>query len=141
MGMINFRTPNFRKVLNYTFNNVFTFSAAAGSSGVCTVTVTLKKANGDAVTNSPFFIVYLSDDAAGYGLTGTTASGAVAVTTGKEIAAITAQKAIIVQPDNTGKVVFTITDTAKTLFYIAAKTMDMLTSGVSSRLTTANYGA
>lgn len=117
-----------------------TFAYAAGAANVAEVTVTVKDAAGNAVAAVHNFDLWLSDDADGQGLTGTTASGAVAAkaASGVDLQVYTAKKAQRVQSLKTGVYVLSITDTAKTTFRpcvsIAGRTV------VGAALAAGNYG-
>lgn len=115
-----------------------TFAIAAGSSNVTTVTVTFKTAQGIAISNVFPFEIWLSDAATGVGETGTSASGTPALTTGSQYRILTAKKAWSGACNSSGVAVLTITDTAKTGFYVAV----MLPTAVvvSRQLVTADYG-
>jgi|PlaIllAssembly_1097288.scaffolds.fasta_scaffold2101889_1 hypothetical protein len=116
-----------------------TFSIAAGASTVTAVTITLKTAQGVAISNVFPFEVWLSDSAAGAGETGTTASGTPAITTGTQYRILTSKKAWLGACNSSGVAVLTITDAAKTTFYVAVR---LPTGVVVSRiLATADYGA
>lgn len=117
-----------------------TFAAAAGTSNVCDVTITLVDGNGAAVTAVHNIDVWLSDAASGAGLTAATASGTVtnAASSGIVLTTYTAKKALRVQTLATGVFVLEITDTAKTAFYVCAALNGRAV--VSSQLVTGNYG-
>lgn len=115
-----------------------TFSIAAGASNVTAVTVTFKTAQGTAINNAFPFEVWLSDAATGAGETGTSASGTPALTTGTQYRILSAKKAWSGACNTSGVAVLTITDTAKTGFYVAV----LLPTGVvvSRQLVSADYG-
>jgi hypothetical protein len=118
------------------------FAIAAGGANVSEVTVTVKDAAGAAIAEPFNFDLWLSDAATGEGLTGTTASGAVAAkaASGTDLAVLTAKKAIRVQCKATGVYVLSITDTAKTGFYVCAQVPGLGRTNVSAQLVTASYG-
>ena len=119
------------------------FSAAAGSSNVCNVTLTVKDNDGKVVAKPVLLLVWLSDAATGIGLTGTSASGTVTAKNGygQDMGAITAKKCLFAQTLADGTFVLEITDTAKTHFYVCAAFLaDKGRVAVSDPLTTANYG-
>ncbi len=121
----------------------FTFSPATNGANVCEVTITAKDASGATLARADQFIVWLSDSAVGTGLTATTASGAVAAKTsnGTDFAVLTTKKAILVQSLATGVYVLSITDSAKTAFYVCASTIGQAdVPSVSAVLATGNYG-
>lgn len=121
----------------------FDFAASAGAANVCEVAITLKDAAGSTITDSRPFLVWLSDDSGGTGLTATSASGTVQAksASGTDFAALTAKKALIVQPLATGVYTLEITDTSKTAFYVCASTMDGRATSVSTQLATGDYGS
>jgi hypothetical protein len=118
-----------------------TFSPAAGSSNVCEVTITVKDYDGNTVAGTHMLDIWLSDAASGAGLTGTSASGAVAAkaASGVDFQIYSAKKAWRVQTLATGVYILSITDSAKTAFYPCAS-IDNATV-VGTVLATANYGA
>lgn len=121
---------------------VLAFSIAAGSGNVSEVTVTVKDALGVTVPGVFAFDLWLSDSSAGAGLTATTASGAVAAkaANGVDLVVYTAKKSQRVQTLATGVYVLSITDTAKTGFFVAATAPSGGKVSVSSQLVTASYG-
>lgn len=117
-----------------------TLSPAAGTSNVCLVTIQVTDGSGNNIAAPITLVVTLSDAATGAGLTATTASGAVAAgTAGADLGDLTAKKAKVVQTDATGKYILSITDTAKTGFYVVAN-IPGLKPFVSAQLVTGNYG-
>jgi hypothetical protein len=118
------------------------FSAAAGGSNVAEVTITVKDGAGNAIAAVHNLDVWLSDAATGAGLTATTASGAVAAKTssGTDLGTLTTKKALRVQTLATGVYTLSITDTAKTGFYVCASLPGTGKAKVSSQLVTGNYG-
>ena len=121
----------------------FTFAAAAGASNVAEVTITPRDAVGAALAGVRTLEVWLSDDAAGAGLTGTTASGTVIAKSGEGtlLTAFTAKKHLSVQTKAAGTSVLQITDTAKTGFFVCVRNPSTGLVSVSDPLVTANYGA
>jgi hypothetical protein len=117
------------------------WSYAAGASNVTTITASLLDGANTAVSDVQELLIWLSDDSGGDGLTATTASGAVSVTTGTQLSALTAKKALLCLTDSNGQVVFTITDTAKTGFYPCAKRPLTGRVDVGDQLVTGDYGA
>lgn len=119
-----------------------TFAAAAGSTNVAEVTCQVKDVNGDAVTGVFHFTLWLSDAATGLGHTATTASGNVTnkTSSGLVVDTLVAKKALYVQTLADGSFVLSITDSAKTQFYVCAEVPGTGKPVISSRLTTANYG-
>lgn len=119
-----------------------TFSAAAGSTNICNVTITVKDADGDPPTKPVHMDVWLSDAATGAGLTGTTASGTVtaASSSGVVIDTYTAKKALRVQTLAGGTFVLEITDSAKTAFYVCAQNPFTGSTEVATVLASGDYG-
>lgn len=118
-----------------------TLTPAAGASNVCEVTIQVLNAAGTAVAYPVILDVLLSDAATGTGLTATTASGAVAAkaSSGTDLAVLVAKKATKVQTLADGTYILSITDTAKTGFYVVAA-IPGVPHSVSSVLVTGNYG-
>ena len=129
--------------LNDDLPKNFTFTPAAGASTVCEVTIQAKDAAGVAMTRAVLFLLYLSDALTGIGLTGTTASGAVTAKTasGTDFGAITAKKALLAQSKADGTFILSITDAAKTGFYVCAVPLRGGSPSVSAQLVGGNYGA
>ena len=120
-------------------------AAAADGSNITLGTITLKDENGSNLTGQRAIEVFLSDDAAGDGITGTTASGAFAVktagTTGRDLTDFTAKKhKRVLTAVADGKYAFNITDTGKTQFYVCVVCPLTGKVFVAGRLLTANYG-
>jgi predicted RecA/RadA family phage recombinase len=115
-------------------------AAAAGAANVTEVTITVKDAANNTVAAVHHMDVWLSDDAAGEGLTGTTASGTVTnkAASGIVLSTYTAKKALRVQTLKTGVFVLEITDTAKTAFKVCASLNGKAVVGLT--LATGNYG-
>jgi hypothetical protein len=118
------RTSNYTNIASLCASDVaketvtYTAVAAAGAANVTAVTITAKDAANAAVTAVQNFDLWLSDASTCAGLTASTASGAVAGTTGVDIDTYTAKKALRVQTNASGVYVLSITDTAKTTFYV-----------------------
>lgn len=126
-------------------SNIFptqaSFSVAAGAANVSIVTITVKDADGNAMARPIVMDIWLSDAATGLGVTATTASGAVAAgASGTDLVDLTSKKVKKVITDATGVYKLSITDTAKTGFYVAANVPGVDKIFVSSQLVTANYG-
>lgn len=123
--------------------STFTFAAAAGASNVAEVTVTAKDAGGATVAAVQNYDLWLSDSATCAGLTGTTASGAVAAkaASGVDLATYTAKKALRVQTLATGIYILSITDSAKSGFFVCAQALGTGKAVASAQLVTGNYGA
>jgi predicted RecA/RadA family phage recombinase len=115
-------------------------AAAAGAANVTEVTITVVDGAGNTVAGVNHLDVWLSDDADGEGLTGTTASGTVQAkaASGTVLSAMVAKKALRVQTLKTGVFVLEITDTAKTAFKVAANIAGKTAVGLT--LATGNYG-
>jgi hypothetical protein len=117
------------------------FTPAAGSSNVSEVTCTVKDAAGIAMTRPVMLDLFLSDSSVGAGLTGTTASGAVAAKAGsQDVATLASKKALRVQTDASGVYVLSITDSAKSAFRVCAQLPGGKVS-VSAALSSGDYGA
>jgi hypothetical protein len=96
--------------------------AKGGSANITLVTLQACDNEGFSVAKVLNGIVWLSDAATGAGLTATSASGnVVAGTAGTDLGDLTSKKAKTFQTDATGKYILSITDTAKTAFYVCAK--------------------
>lgn len=117
------------------------FSPAAGGANVSEVTITVKDGAGNPVTRLHNLLLWLSDAATGAGATATTTSGAVAAkaASGTDLVVLTAKKVYIAQTLVSGVYIMSITDTAKTGFYVCAQLGD-LPIQVSAQLVTGNYG-
>jgi len=117
------------------------FTFTPGAANVAEVAIAMKDGHGSALALSQPFLVWLSDSAAGTGLTATSASGTVQAkaASGADFAALTAKKALLVQPLATGIYTLEITDTAKTGFYVAVQFPDGRVE-VSRVMTAADYG-
>lgn len=96
-------------------------TVATDGSNATLVTIKTYSAAGKAVPGA-IFDVFLSDSAAGIGVSATTASGAVTVktagTTGTLLGTLTTKQALRVQANAAGAFGLSITDTAKTAFYV-----------------------
>lgn len=96
---------------------IVTFAYSSPGSNECAVSVQVEDGQGNALASVYELLFYLSDSAAGAGLTATTASGGIAVTTGTQLQAKVAAKALDTLTNASGVLVVTITDTANTDFY------------------------
>ena len=121
----------------------FLFAAAAGAANVAEVTITPRDAVGALLAGVRTLEVWLSDDAAGAGLTATTASGTVVAKSGEGtvLTAFTAKKHLSVQTKAAGTFVLQITDSAKTGFFVCVRNPSTGLVSVSGQLVTGNYGA
>lgn len=129
--------------LNDDLPENFTFTPAAGASTVSEITIQAKDAAGVAMTRAVLFLIYLSDAVTGIGLTGTTTSGAVTAkaASGVDFGALTAKKALLAQTKADGTFILSITDAAKTGFYVCAVPLRGGAPSVSAQLIAGNYGA
>lgn len=143
-----FRSPNggsnnapFFEGVNVVTNNSFTI--AAGGANVSEIAIALLDGAGNAKASPLPMNVWLSDAATGAGLTGTSASGTVQAksASGADFAALTAKKALLVQPLATGIYTLEITDSAKTGFYVCIQNPFTGEVSVSRQLVTGDYGA
>lgn len=119
----------------------------AGGSNVCEVTVQATYAPGPPFDNAAMFGVFLvqlwlSDDSDGLGLTATTADGGVTNATGGGLVVSTnvTDKSLLVQTRVDGRFVLSITDSAKTGFFVCVQNPADGRTIVSRRLTSADYG-
>lgn len=112
----------------------------AAGANVAEVAITVKDGAGNAVAAVHNLDVWLSDDAAGEGLTASTASGTVQAkaASGTVLSAMVAKKALRVQTLKTGVFVLEITDTAKTAFKVCASVAGRTV--VLATLAGASYG-
>jgi len=130
-------------VLDGTVSSV-TFTPAAGGANVSEVTIAFFDAAGSAITSNLVFEWWLSDAATGLGITGTAASGTVAVKSGEgsDLSVLTAKKHTVSQTKaSLGTYVLEITDTSKTGFYVCVKHPVTGVIQVSDALVTADYGS
>ena len=118
-----------------------TYAYAQGaSSNITLITIQAADKNGNPISGVRFLDIFLSDAATGIGVTGTTASGAVAAgAAGTDIVDSTAKKVKRILTDATGKYILSITDTAKTGFYVATVIPATGILNVSRQLITADY--
>ncbi len=118
-----------------------TFTPATGGANVCNVTIQFQDLQGNNLAQVFEFAWFLSDDAGGNGLTATTARGSVgAGSAGTDVFGKVSKKAGDALTDNTGKYVLSITDTAKTGFYVCVSNPGTGITNVSAQLQTSNYG-
>lgn len=131
-------------VMQREYDRPFNVTAvvAAGAANVSEITLTVRNANGRAVSYPTTFDLWLSDSAVGAGLSASTTSGAVTVktagTTGVLMFTYLAKFYLQVQTLATGVFILSITDTNKVAFKIAAQ-IDGITF-VPATLATASYG-
>jgi hypothetical protein len=121
--------------------SVIGFSIAqGGSSNITLVSIQMEDKNGNPVPGVQCIDIWLSDAATGIGITGTTASGAVAAgASGTDLGVLTTKKVTRVLTDANGKYILSITDTAKTLFYVAASLPANGSVYVSRQLVVGDY--
>jgi hypothetical protein len=117
-----------------------TLTPAAAGANVSEVTITVKDGAGVTLPGVFNFDLWLSDAASGAGLTATTASGAVAAkaSSGADLGAFTAKKALRCQTLATGVYTLSITDSSKTGFYVCASVAGR--TFVSAQLSAGSYG-
>ena len=114
--------------------------AKGGSSNICTINMGVTDGAGNAIAAVFELEWWLSDSAVGAGLTATTASGAVgAGTPGTDIYGKVSKKAGDSLTDATGVYQLSITDTAKTGFYICVGCPGTGVTWVSRQLVTGDY--
>lgn len=119
----------------------FSIKTTAATNGTNATKVTFQVVDNDdnAVAGVFCFDVYLSDAATGYGLTAASPTSAGNnVATGVVLGTYTANKAVFVETDATGKFVLSITDASKTGVYPVAHFLSKVIVG--TQLVTANYG-
>jgi hypothetical protein len=141
-GALRCEVGSIRSLNGSDVADTVTFAPAAGASNVCEITITVKNGAGTATAAPTNLDVWLSDAATGAGLTATTASGAVTAKTssGAVLGTYTAKMALRVQTLATGVFILSITDTAKTGFYVCATVPGSGATAVSAQLVTGNYG-
>lgn len=139
-GVINEAAGAIRQVGGLASPSTATFTPAAGTTNVSLVSIQLKDNAGNNVAAVANIDIYLSDSATGVGLTTTTASGAVAAgASGVDLVDYVSKKAKRVQTTAAGLYILSITDSAKTGFFVAAQ-IGNSRPAVSAQLITANYG-
>lgn len=115
-------------------------AAGSGGSNICNVTFQVVDGAGNSLANVFDLSIWLSDASTGAGVTATTASGGISITTGTSMQVKIAAKALEALTDATGKVVLAITDTVKTHFFPVCEAPGTGLVVVGAQLTTANYG-
>lgn len=142
-GTVDFEAGSNLELSGSAIPSALTFAPAAGGANVSEVTITVVDNAGNTLAGQWPIAVWLSDDAGGGGLTGTTASGTVQVKSseGADLSILTAKKHLTAVTKAAGTYVLEITDTAKTQFYVAAAVTGSLALGVSAQLQTADYGS
>jgi len=114
------------------------FTVTPGAAGVTSIAMNLK--HGTLPVSGTYPVsVHLSDSPDGEGVTATTASGAVTTSVGAVAATPEAKKALLCAPTATGNLTLSITDTAKTAFFVVVT----LPGGLQEikQLSTEDYGA
>lgn len=116
---------------------------AAGGANVCEVTLTVRDGHGKAIAAGILFNLWLSDDSDGVAVTGTSASGTVQAKSGEgtDFSILIAKKALKVQTKSDGTYTLEITDSSKTVFYVAAQLPVSALPTVSRQLVSGDYGA
>ena len=118
------------------------YAISPGASDIVEIAITMQDGHGTAIAE-PFLInVWLSDDAAGVDITGTTASGTVQPKTSSGVIfqTITAKKVLSVQALATGIFTLEITDTNTTGFFIVTQIPTSGAVSVSRQLIAGDYG-
>lgn len=90
-----------------------TFAAAAGAANVMVVTLTVKDAAGATIAAHQRLEVYITESAAGLGLTGDTISGDATWGSNEEIDEVTSKKRFRILTAATGIATLSIEDSAK----------------------------
>jgi hypothetical protein len=117
-----------------------TFGIAPGAANHTVITVTVVDNGGNAVAFPWDLDFILSDSATGVGVTTTTPSGGISVTTGALLNTYITSKACYAQSNGSGVLVVNITDTAKTGFYIMVQAGSQPLPSVSRQLVAGDYG-
>jgi hypothetical protein len=134
-----YNNPPYMNGSNTSMKTSFAFGP--GPSNVALVSLTMTDSSGNPILTGQPMIVWLSDVLTGIGLTTVTASGAVvAGIAGVDFGDLTAKKAKVVQPSVAGVYQLSITDTAKTGFFVCVKNPFTGQTTVSRQLTSADYG-
>jgi hypothetical protein len=119
-----------------------TFTITAGAANVSNIKIQATNKDGNPITGVFNFKVWLSDGIDGIGLCAATATGTVQnkAASGTVLGALTAKKAIDVTTLADGSFTLEITDTAKSLVYVAASNPTIGITAVSRKLITADFG-
>lgn len=144
-GVLNIDTINggIFKVADQAQPQKATITPAAGTPGsnISLVSIQVQDGGGNNLAFPTNMDVFLSDSAAGVGLTATAASGAVAAgASGTDFGDYLAKKAKYVQTTAAGLYILSITDVAKTGFYVCVNLPGQAKPIVSAQLIAANYG-
>lgn len=119
----------------------FTVTNTAGASNVATSTIQVVDALGASLAGVRTFDVFFSDSATGVDFASTWVIDSVAITTGKILKINTSVKHYTVQSDATGKVVLSLTDTAKGAGYVCAVKPMLGSYVIGAVVATTGYGA
>ena len=114
--------------------------AQGGAANICQITIQMADNGGQPIANQAFDLdVILSDAANGVGVTATGPSGGLAVTGGTQLNIYVAGKALYAQANASGQLIITITDTAKTGYYVMVQGAALPFAYVSRQLLAADY--
>jgi hypothetical protein len=103
---------------------VFTMTKAAGAENVANFTYTVKDPGGTALTHCAWLMLWLSDSAAGEGVTSHAPDElAILSSKGVIISEFVSNSCALVQTTNAGELSFAITDTHKTLYKICLQSL------------------
>lgn len=118
------------------------FEISAGGSGQCIVRITLRSADDSAqVLGARPLLVWLSDDSAGRDLTWHEPDGGLSCSTGSVLAHLAADRLILATTsDGESGLELLITDSSRTLYYVAALPLGWGQMGVSRQLRDGDYG-
>lgn len=97
-------------------------TVAAGATNTCVATIQLQTNEGANVAVATVIEAWVSDSAAGLGLTATANTSEVTLTSGALMGINIAEKSWVIQTDATGKAVLVITDTGKHATFVACST-------------------
>lgn len=143
MGVSSFDTVQMSALNLNGLPSKVSFSYAPGTANISEINITLTDYNSQPIDRRVLFNLWLSDAASGAGLTTVTASGAVTVKAGSggtELQVLTIKKHFQAMTDAAGVYVLSITDTAKTGFYVATWLSAVNVIYPSRQLVTADYG-
>jgi|SRR6185369_2319454 len=118
------------------------YTITAGAANICNVKLQMSNKDGNPIAGLFNLALWLSDDAAGAGLCAATATGTVQAkaASGTVLGAMTAKKSMDITTLVDGSFTLEITDTAKSLVYIAANVPATGLAVVSRKLVTPDYG-
>lgn len=142
-GEIDVESGGLLKLSGTAIPSAVSLAAAAGGANVCEVTITVQDNAGNTLAGNWPLMIWLSDDAGGEGLTGTSASGTVQAKSneGTDLSVLTAKKHLTAVTKDAGTYVLEITDAAKTGFYVGVGVLGALAQGVSAALASGDYGS